>query len=101
MGQLTGNGVINSNNSIDFKMLLKLAGGGGLLGQFTNLSAAAQNKGIPFVIQGTTSNPSFLFGARDLGNTFKALSTGQQEQNPAQGLGGLFGNILNKKKKPQ
>ena len=102
IGQLTGNGVINSNNSIDFKMLLKLASGsGGLLGQFSNLSAAAQNKGIPFVIQGTTANPTFLPAVGNLGNTLKALTTGQQEQNPSQGFGGILGNILNKKKKPQ
>ena len=102
IGQLTGNGVINSNNSIDFKMLLKLASGsGGLLGQFSNLSAAAQNKGIPFVIQGTTANPTFLPAVGNLGNTLKALTTGQQEQNPSQGLGGILGGILNKKKKPQ
>ena len=105
IGQLTGNGIINSNNALDFKMLLKLASGGsgGLLGNFANISAAAQNKGIPFVIQGTTANPTFLPAIGGLGNTFKSLASPQQGQgqSPAQGLGGLLGNILNKKKKQQ
>jgi len=103
IGQLTGNGLINSNNALDFKMLLKLASGnGGLLGNFANISGGAQNKGIPFLIQGTTSNPSFLPAIGGLGNSLKSLASpqqGQQQQSPAQGLGGLLGNILNKKKK--
>src|SRR5947209_7303170 len=103
IGQLTGNGLINSNNALDFKMLLKLASGnGGLLGNFANISGGAQNKGIPFLIQGTTSNPSFLPAIGGLGNSLRSLASpqqGQQQQSPAQGLGGLLGNILNKKKK--
>ena len=75
---------------------------GGLLGNIVNISANGQNKGIPFLIQGTTSNPSFLPAIGGLGNGFKSLVTpqqGQQQQNPSDGLGGLLGNILNKKKK--
>ena len=90
--------MLHSNSSYEDKLA---SGSGGLLGQFSNLSAAAQNKGIPFVIQGTTANPTFLPAVGNLGNTLKALTTGQQEQNPSQGLGGILGNILNKKKKPQ
>ena len=103
IGQLTGNGVINSNNALDFKMLLKLAGNGGLLGNIVNISGNGQNKGgIPFLIQGTTSNPSFLPAIGGLGNQFKSLvapQQGQQQQTPSDGLGGILGNILNKKKK--
>jgi AsmA protein len=104
IGELTGNGVIGSNNALDFKMLLKLASGSGsVLGQLTSISAGAQNKGIPFLIQGTTSNPRFLPAVGSLANTLKgSLQKGVQPgQSPSQGLGGLLGNILNKKKKPQ
>ncbi len=104
IGQLTGNGVIGSNNALDFKMLLKLAiGSGSVLGQLTSISSAAQNKGIPFLIQGTTSNPKFMPAIGGLANTLKgSLQNGVQPgQSPAKGLGGLLGNILNKKKKQQ
>jgi AsmA protein len=103
IGQLTGNGVIGSNNALDFKMLLKLASGnGGLLGQLSTISAAAQNKGIPFLIQGTTANPTFLPAVGGLANSLKGTLQGaaQGGQSPTQGLGGMLGNILNKKKKP-
>ena len=104
IGQLTGNGLINSNNALDFKMLLKLAkgGAGGVLGQFTNIASVAQNKGLPFTIQGTTSNPTFAPAVGSLASSFKGLQVGggqQAGQSSTQGLGGLLGNILNKKKK--
>jgi AsmA protein len=108
IGSLTGNGVIGSNNSLDFKMLMKLSKtSGGLLGNFTQVSTALQNKGIPFLIQGTTQNPRFLPA---IGNQVKGLKQGLLEtvtgnQNAQQGqqkqdLKGILGGILGKKKKP-
>ncbi|HEX5434373.1 MAG TPA: AsmA family protein [Candidatus Angelobacter sp.] len=106
MGTLTGNGTIGSNNSLDFKMLLKLSKtSGGLLGNLTPVSTALQNKGVPFLIQGTTQNPRFLPA---IGSQAKGLAQGllgaakgnnlqgQQKQN----LKGILGGLLNKKKKP-
>ncbi|HSK44163.1 MAG TPA: AsmA family protein [Candidatus Binatia bacterium] len=111
LGMVTGNGVISGNNSLDFKMLLKLSGtANNLLGSLTGASASAQSNGLPFLIQGTTSNPVFrpaIGGAGDLQNSLlqavqgnKGNKTdGQQNQKPdlKDALGGLF----NKKKKPQ
>jgi AsmA protein len=114
MGTLTGNGVIAGDNSLDFKMLLKLSGGASnMLGNLTGLAASAQSKGLPFLIEGKTSNPVFrpalggavagslqdsLLGAVG-GNKGKTDAQGQQKQKPdlKNALGGLF----NKKKKPQ
>ena len=114
LGTLTGNGVIAGDNSLDFKMLLKPSGGAGnMLGSLTGLSASAQGKGLPFLIEGKTSNPVFrpalggavagslqdsLLGAVG-GNKGKNDAQGQQKQKPdlKDALGGLF----NKKKKPQ
>ncbi len=114
LGTLTGNGVIAGDNSLDFKMLLKPSGGAGnMLGSLTGLSASAQGKGLPFRIEGKTSNPVFrpalggavagslqdsLLGAVG-GNKGKTDAQGQQKQKPdlKDALGGLF----NKKKKPQ
>lgn len=110
IGSLTGNGVIGANNSLDFKMLLKLASGSGsLLGQLTSVSAAVQNKGLPFLVQGTTANPRFLPA---LGNDIKnlqenlkstLLGTAQgkqsdQSKTQKQDLKGVLDNLLKKKK---
>jgi hypothetical protein len=105
-------GVIAGDNSLDFKMLLKLSGGASnMLGSLTGLSASTQNKGLPFLIEGKTSNPVFrpalggavagsiqdsLLGAVS-GNKGKTDAQGQQKPDLKDALGGLF----NKKKKPQ
>lgn len=110
MGSLTGNGVVGNNNALDFKMLLKLASGAGSpLGNLASVSAALQNKGVPFLIQGTTHNPKFLPA---LGNDVKGLkqtllgaaqgSQGNTQQGgQKQDLKGILGGLLDKKKKPQ
>jgi AsmA protein len=109
LGTLTGNGVISSDNSLDFKMLLKLSGGANnLLGSLTGVSMA-QSKGLPFLIEGKTSNPVFR---PELGETVKGnlqnavLQSLQGNKGDAQGqdqqnLKGVLGGLLDKKKKPQ
>ena len=102
IGQLTGNGTISNSQALDFKMLLKLSNGGGMLGQLTNIGAGAQNKGIPFLIQGTTANPTFLpsvGGIAGILNTVPGVSQSQSQSQPQGSLGGLLENIMNKKKK--
>lgn len=106
IGSLTGNGVIGANNSLDFKMLLKLASGAGsVLGKLTSVSTSVQNKGIPFLIQGTTSNPKFLPALGNelksgveggLLNAIQGNKGGQAGQKPD--LKGILGGLLNKKK---
>ena len=94
VGTLTGDGVIGSNNSLNFKMRAKLANGGGAMGQLVNLSNMGMAKGdIPFFIQGTTQNPVFLPDvAGMMGNSMKAPVQGTQ------GLGNVLGGLFGKKK---
>jgi AsmA protein len=102
MGQLTGAGTISNSQQLDFKMLLKLVNGGGELGQLTNVTSSVQNKGIPFIIEGTTSNPKFRPTAAGLLGIFAdtaGTSQSQPEQN--QGLGSILNGLLKKKKSPQ
>lgn len=112
LGMVTGNGVIAGDNSLDFKMLVKLSGAANnLLGSLTGASASAQSKGLPFLITGKTSNPVFrpaLGGAMagDLQNSLLqavqgkgAKTDGQQNQKP--NLQDALGGLLGKKKKPQ
>jgi AsmA protein len=136
IGELTGAGTVDSKNALDFKMLATLTHGatgaagsaasgassaagalGGLLGQVTGgaaggggCSSSGGGMKVPFLIQGTTSEPKFI---PDVGGLAKDLfksqlgclggksSTANKNQpananNPVDALSGLF-----KKKKPQ
>jgi AsmA protein len=112
LGIVTGNGVIFGDNSLDFKMLVKLSGtANNLLGSLTGVSASAQSKGLPFLITGKTSNPVFrpaIGGAvaGDLQNSLlqavqgnKGSNANGQQQKP--NLQDALGGLLGKKKKPQ
>ncbi|HXO39524.1 MAG TPA: hypothetical protein VN872_12855, partial [Candidatus Acidoferrum sp.] len=103
---------IAGDNSLDFKMLIKLSGtANNLLGSLTGGSAAAASQGLPFLIQGKTSNPVFrpALGGAVTGNLQNSLliavqgnkgnKTDQQNQKP--NLQDALGGILGKKKKPQ
>jgi AsmA protein len=108
LGYLTGDGVVGANNSLDFKMLLKLATGtGSLLGQLTSVSSAGQTRGIPFLVQGTTQNPKFQPALgneiKDIQQNLKAklLQTGQGKDGnlpKTQDLKDALGGFLPKKK---
>ena len=56
IGELSGSGTVSESRALDFKMLVKLRGSGGLL------SAVSQtgDVSVPFFIKGTASNPSFV-----------------------------------------
>jgi AsmA protein len=101
IGTLTGNGTIASNSAMNFKMLLQ--GGAGsavenVLGR-VGVGKAVAARGIPFGIQGTTSRPIIV---PNIGGMLGAKAgVGQSQQNPAQGVQQMLGDILGKKKKPQ
>jgi len=112
LGIVTGNGVIAGDNSLDFKMLVKLSGtANNLLGSLTGVSASAQSKGLPFLITGKTSNPVFRpaiggGAASDIQNSLlqavqgnKGTNANGQQQKP--NLQDALGGLLGKKKKPQ
>ncbi len=106
MGTVTGNGVITNDNSLDFKMLLKLSGGANnLLGSLTGMSAGAQSSGLPFLIEGKTSSPEFRpsMAGVSKGTLQNSLLQAVQGKSGAQGqqkpdVKGVLGGLLNKKK---
>jgi AsmA protein len=94
LGEISGNGTISPSNALDFKMNAKLGGG---IGQMAGLTGGS---GLPFLIQGTTSNPTFMPDVKGMVGTklkglggFPGTAGGK---SPADALTGLFG-----KKKPK
>ena len=118
LGSLTGAGTIDAKNHLDFKMLATLAssaasasstGGtagtlGGLLGKLGGANGAG-GKGaqIPFLVQGTTSDPKFVPDVAGLARSMlkSQLSGSGQQTNanePSSNPLGALGDLLKKKK---
>src|SRR5277367_2906314 len=77
LGTVTGNGTVSAAGQLNFKMVANLAGaagaltsvagaaGGGMTGALSSLAGGGgggkgSSNGIPFMIQGTTSNPQVI-----------------------------------------
>ena len=104
IGSITGAGTMDTAHKLDFKMVAKLSMSGSPLGGVATLMSGGQKgSGIPFKIEGTASNPTFIpdMGAAASGMA-KGILGGAQQGGGAAGqdldnaLGGLFG----KRKKP-
>lgn len=106
IGTVTGNGTISPAGALDYKMSASLSGGA--VGGLTQLAGIGGKSGggIPFFIQGTTSDPKFVPDVKGmvnsqlkggLGGALGGLVGGKNSSgsSPADALGGLFG----KKKK--
>lgn len=93
LGTVTGAGTISPSNSLNFRMVAKLNAGGGALGGLKGVAGLGQfSNGLPFRIQGTTSNPVFI---PEVGGAL-----GGEMGAPSQGLGEFLGGLTGKKKKP-
>ena len=108
LGTVTGNGTISPAGALDYKMNASLSGGA--VAGLTQLAGigggSGKGSGIPFFIQGTTSDPKFMPDVKGmvggqlkggLGGALGGLMGGKNSpgSSPADALGGLFG----KKKK--
>jgi len=106
IGSMTGNGTISPDKKLDFKMIAHL-GGQSSSPQASLAKVAGSGGGIPFRVQGTTSNPQIV---PDIGGVVGGLAGGlasggksaiptntKDIGDAASKLGGLFGG----KKKPQ
>jgi len=127
LGTLVGAGTVDAKNNLDFKMLATLTGGpaaagaagaapaggaattggggmAGMLGSLLGPAKGGQARRIPFLIQGTASDPKFVPDVQGLatemlksqfGGSGAQKDTQQPDSGPLGGLGELF-----KKKKP-
>ena len=104
IGQLSGGGTISSSSALNLKMLATLSSQSGLASAVGSLTGRSMSKNarIPFMIQGTTSDPKFV---PDVGGMVsgaveselgKALGSNPQTKGLSDTLGGFLGG---KKKK--
>jgi AsmA protein len=97
IGTITGSGTVSPNSAIDFHMIGHLAGVAGGLTQMTGLGGKGSG-GIPFMVEGTTSDPKFVPDVKGMaGNAVQDVIGGKtplETKNPTDALRGLF------KKKP-
>jgi AsmA protein len=110
LGTVTGSGTISPAGTLDYKMNANLSGG--VVTGLTQLAgiggSGGKGNGIPFFIQGTTSDPKFMPDVKGmvgsqlkggLGGALGGLVGGKNSSgtspSPVDALGGLFG----KKKK--
>jgi AsmA protein len=95
IGSVTGSGTVSANNTLDFHLIAKLEGSSPLA-KLTQLPFFNQGGGIPFHVDGTTSDPHVTADIAGLNKTpLNQLKVPNQSQ-----LGGMLGGLL-KKKKPQ
>ncbi len=103
LGTVAGAGTVSPGGALNFNMAANLSGGAVTgLTQLAGLGSKGSGN-IPFIIQGTTSNPTFIPDVKGIvGSQLKGLLGGTQsaqpgqQNNPIDAITGLFG----KKKKP-
>ncbi|MFZ0584318.1 MAG: AsmA family protein [Candidatus Acidiferrales bacterium] len=114
IGTVTGSGTMSPSGQLDFKMVAKLAGGVGA--GITQVAGGAgklgsvmggggkgnSSNGIPFKVQGTTSDPKIIPDvAGAAGSLVKGGVAGVGDAGKAPGAAaGAIGGLLGKKKKP-
>jgi AsmA protein len=97
LGQVTGSGTISPGGALNFRMNASLTGGA-VTGLAQMAGLGGQGGSIPFLIQGTTSNPAFLPDVQGMaGGALKNVLSGKtgNKPSPIDTLTDIFG----KKKK--
>ena len=101
LGVITGAGTVSPEGALDFKMSADLHGG--VTGSVSKLASAGSGQGgIPFAIEGTTSDPKFV---PEMGGAVAGVAKGELSniskgqvpgtKNVTEGLGGVFGKKKN------
>jgi AsmA protein len=104
LGTILGSGTISPAGALNYKMNANLAGGGAVSGlsQLAGIGGGGgKSAGIPFFIQGTTSDPKFVPDVQGMLNSqFKGGLPNTKNPNVNNAVDALTG-IFGKKKKPQ
>jgi AsmA protein len=97
LGEVTGSGTISPGGALNFRMNANLSGGA-VTGVAQMAGLGGQGGSIPFLIQGTTSNPSFVPDVQGMASgALKGILSGKSgnKASPIDTLSDIFG----KKKK--
>jgi AsmA protein len=95
LGVVTGAGTVSPSGALNFKMNANLSGGAA--GGITQMAGiGGQGGSVPFMIEGTTSDPKFVPDVKGMAGSAvqQAISgklPGGQGNNPAGAIGGLLG----------
>jgi AsmA protein len=94
VGVITGAGTVSPVGALNFKMLAELKGG--VAGGLTQVATLGSGKGgIPFAIEGTTSNPHFIPDMKGVAGGIAQGALGDAKAvtkgNPANAISGLLG----------
>ncbi len=88
MGELSGNGTISPSHALAFKMHATLHTSGGVM----DVLGQTGDTGVPFVVEGTASNPVFRPDVKGLATEeIKNFSKGNLGKTATDILGGLLG----------
>jgi AsmA protein len=103
LGSLSGSGTIDGKKTLNFRMVANLTEGGAIANLATRAGlGGVAGRGIPFLIQGTTDQPSFLPDARGIVRSgVSNLMAPPQGTSEVKSLGDVFGEILGEQKKRQ
>ena len=98
VGVITGAGTVSPAGALNFKMLADLKGG--VAGGLTQVASLGSGKGgIPFAIEGTTSNPHFVPDMKGMAGGIAQGAMGDMKgvtkANPASAISGLLGKKPN------
>jgi AsmA protein len=102
IGVITGAGTVSPAGALAFKMLANLHGG--MAGGLTEVASLGSGKnGIPFAIEGTTSNPKFIPDMKGIVGGVAQGALGQLTNGAGKGVPpeavNALGGLLGKKKK--
>jgi len=106
IGQLNGGGTISSASALNLRMVATLSGGSGIASAVGSLTGRPMSKNtrIPFMIQGTTSDPKFvpdvggMLGGAVESELEKVLGDNPKTKGLSEALEGLFGGKKKKSK---
>jgi AsmA protein len=94
LGVLTGSGTVSASGALNFKMVAELSSRPERIGQRSAQREGRSRDGIPFMIEGTTSDPKFVPDVGGMaGGAIQQAITGKvspEGESSKKGLGGLL-----------
>ncbi len=98
LGQLTGDGTVGSNRSLDLKLLARVSATQGFAASLARL-AASDSLSVPFFVRGTTEDPKFVPDLKGAAGGLLGSPSGKEGSAAENALGGVLKGLFGKKKK--